>query len=206
MRLGEKISFFRKQRGMTQMELAEKLDVSRQAVSRWENGSALPSMNNLTAIGKLFDVSVDILTDASSSIEYKEQGGESKEAHEKANCINIDRGFYFIEHIMLPVIVSVVTVCFVLGISKNTGVNFEEGVKVPGQEENIESKEEIIFSRSWSADGVEMYVIRRDGTTEKVPEFSELFPEWDTPKAEAEQEMDQTAYYIGDTNKKECFE
>lgn len=200
MRLGEKISSLRKQRGMTQMELAEKLDVSRQAVSRWENGSALPSMSNLTAIGKLFDVSVDILTDASSPIEYKRQGGESKGTYEKANRINTDRVVYFMGHIMLPVIVSVVTVCFMLGINKNTEVNFEGGGKVPGQEENIESKEEIIYSESWSADGMEVYIIRRDGTTEKVPEFSELFPGWNIPKAEAEQAMDQTAYYIDNTN------
>ena len=61
MNLGEKLSFLRKQRGMTQMELAEKLDISRQAVSRWERGTAEPSTENLVSIGKLFDVTVDTL-------------------------------------------------------------------------------------------------------------------------------------------------
>lgn len=42
MKFGEKLSFLRKQQGMTQMDLAEKLDVSRQAVSRWESGAAFP--------------------------------------------------------------------------------------------------------------------------------------------------------------------
>lgn len=61
MRFGEKLSFLRKQRGMTQMELAEKLDISRQAVSRWEQGISEPSTENLVSIGKLFSISVDAL-------------------------------------------------------------------------------------------------------------------------------------------------
>ncbi len=43
------------------MELAEKLDISRQAVSRWEQGISEPSTENLVSIGKLFDVTVDTL-------------------------------------------------------------------------------------------------------------------------------------------------
>ena len=61
MRFREKLSFLRKQRGMTQMELAEKLGISRQAVSRWEQGMPEPSTENLVSIGKLFNVSVDAL-------------------------------------------------------------------------------------------------------------------------------------------------
>lgn len=61
MNFGEKLAFLRKQHGMTQMELAEKLDISRQAVSKWERGTAEPSIENLIGIGKLFDVSVDDL-------------------------------------------------------------------------------------------------------------------------------------------------
>lgn len=62
MSFGEKLSLLRKQRGMTQMELAEELDVSRQAVSRWELGVSNPSTDNLVSIGKLFHVPVDALT------------------------------------------------------------------------------------------------------------------------------------------------
>lgn len=61
MRFGEKLSFLRKQHDMTQMELAEKLDISRQAVSRWECGLADPSTEKLINIGKLFGVSVESL-------------------------------------------------------------------------------------------------------------------------------------------------
>ncbi len=61
MGMGEKLSLLRKQHGMTQLELAEELGVSRQAVSRWERGTADPSTENLAGIAKLFDVPVDAL-------------------------------------------------------------------------------------------------------------------------------------------------
>lgn len=69
MRFGEKLSFLRKQHDITQMELAEKLDISRQAVSRWECGLADPSTEKLISIGKLFGVSVDSLVNEDIQIQ-----------------------------------------------------------------------------------------------------------------------------------------
>ncbi|MBQ7296572.1 MAG: helix-turn-helix transcriptional regulator [Clostridia bacterium] len=61
MKLSEKILNLRKARNMSQEELAEKLGVSRQAVSRWEVGSALPDASNILQLSKLFGVSADYL-------------------------------------------------------------------------------------------------------------------------------------------------
>ena len=61
MKLSEKIVNLRKARNMSQEELAEQLDVSRQAVSRWEVGSALPDASNILQLSKLFGVSADYL-------------------------------------------------------------------------------------------------------------------------------------------------
>ncbi len=61
MKLSEKLLTLRKQRGMSQEELAEKLDVSRQAVSRWEVGSAQPDASNLLQLSKLYGVTADYL-------------------------------------------------------------------------------------------------------------------------------------------------
>ena len=61
MQLSEKILSLRKRRGLSQAELAEKLNVSRQAVSRWEVGSALPDASNVLQLSKLFGVSADYL-------------------------------------------------------------------------------------------------------------------------------------------------
>ena len=51
----------RKEKGMSQEELGEKLGVSRQTISKWEGDSAYPDMLNLVTISRFFDVSVDEL-------------------------------------------------------------------------------------------------------------------------------------------------
>ena len=61
MKLSEKIIQLRKVNSWSQEDLAEKLDISRQAISRWENGTALPDSNNLLQLSKLFNVTADYL-------------------------------------------------------------------------------------------------------------------------------------------------
>ena len=59
MKLAEKIMKLRKQQGWSQEELAMKLGVSRQSVSKWESGASDPSTANLIAIAKLYGVSAE---------------------------------------------------------------------------------------------------------------------------------------------------
>ena len=61
MTLAEKILQLRRQHGLSQEELAQKLGVSRQAVSRWELGSATPDAGNLLQLSRLLEVSADFL-------------------------------------------------------------------------------------------------------------------------------------------------
>lgn len=61
MNLTEKLIYLRKKQGLTQVELAEKLDVSRQAVSKWESEVTVPSLDNLKTLGKFYGVSMDYL-------------------------------------------------------------------------------------------------------------------------------------------------
>ena len=61
MKMPDKIIKLRKANGWSQEELAEKVDVSRQAISRWENGTALPDAQNVLQISKLFHVTTDYL-------------------------------------------------------------------------------------------------------------------------------------------------
>lgn len=59
--LGVTLQELRKKNGLSQEELADKLGVSRQAVSKWERGEALPDIENLIALAKLYGVSLDDL-------------------------------------------------------------------------------------------------------------------------------------------------
>lgn len=61
MEFNEKLQELRKQKGLTQEELAQHLYVSRTAVSKWESGRGYPSIESLKAIAKYFSVSIDEL-------------------------------------------------------------------------------------------------------------------------------------------------
>ena len=61
MALYEKLKAIRKQAGMSQEQLAEKLNVSRQAVTKWETNTGIPDIENIKAISALFDISIDEL-------------------------------------------------------------------------------------------------------------------------------------------------
>ena len=61
MTFGEKLSKLRKEKGYTQEQLAERMAVSRQSVSKWESDLAYPETEKLIALGSLFDCSMDYL-------------------------------------------------------------------------------------------------------------------------------------------------
>lgn len=61
MKLEEKLANLRREKGLTQLELAEAVHVTRQAVSRWEVGASVPTTENLAALSRLYGVSVDEL-------------------------------------------------------------------------------------------------------------------------------------------------
>ena len=61
MNFSEKLQILRKNKGLTQEALADKLNVSRQAVAKWESGQAYPDISNLIQISDLMSVTVDYL-------------------------------------------------------------------------------------------------------------------------------------------------
>lgn len=61
MTISDKIQELRKENGLSQEQLAEKMGVSRQAVSKWESGICVPDIENIIALSELFEVSTDYL-------------------------------------------------------------------------------------------------------------------------------------------------
>ena len=61
MTFGTKLQNLRKSKNMSQEDLAERLSVSRQAISKWELDQSLPDTTNIIAISEIFNVSIDYL-------------------------------------------------------------------------------------------------------------------------------------------------
>lgn len=78
MELKEKLVALRKEKGLTQSAVAEKLDVSRQAISRWESGVALPSTDNLKSLSALYGVPVDYLLNSDTEEQRVTKGLEAE--------------------------------------------------------------------------------------------------------------------------------
>ena len=76
MELSERLVRLRKQKGLSQFDVAESLHISRQAISKWESGSSVPSADNLKLLSNLYDVTVDFLLN----------GEENQQIHEPPNA------------------------------------------------------------------------------------------------------------------------
>ena len=81
MEFNEKLQELRKQKGLTQEELAEMLFVSRTAVSKWESGRGMPNIDSLKAIAKFFSVTVDELLSCEEVLTIAEKDSKEKEQH-----------------------------------------------------------------------------------------------------------------------------
>ena len=61
MTFAEKLKSIRKKAGMSQEKLAEKIGVSRQAITKWETDAGIPDIDNMMALSTLFNIALDVL-------------------------------------------------------------------------------------------------------------------------------------------------
>lgn len=156
MELSEKILKLRKQAGLSQQDVAERLGVSRQAISRWETGAVSPSADSLKMIGQLFKVPVDYLLDDEAEPEEapKRLPGETdfQEVPEhtsgepeqtEANAKKSRRKKYLAALLAAAIAVAV---GFYLWIRQPENFNRLQGVKIETAEESVAGRVVDTFS------------------------------------------------------------
>ena len=87
---GDNLYTLRKQRGLSQDEFAEKMGVSRQAISKWERNESYPDTENLIAIAKFFGVSIDDMIN--TSLDAKSDSEPEDKATVTVVDIDLDAG------------------------------------------------------------------------------------------------------------------
>lgn len=114
MTLGEKIQLSRKKKGMSQEDLANLLNVSRQAVQKWESGASTPELNKLVDMSNIFDVSLDWLVkdvkieeQPSTEEPIKEEIKEPTPRTESKNSYTVTKVFLIIGMVLTPISFSV---------------------------------------------------------------------------------------------------
>lgn len=97
MSLAEKIIKLRKEQGWSQEELASRLDVTRQSVSKWESMSSVPDLDKIVKMSELFQVSTDYLLKETPPAETAELHTHSDEAHPAARPVSLKEANLYLE-------------------------------------------------------------------------------------------------------------
>lgn len=136
--LADKIITLRKKNGWSQEELAEKLNVTRQSVSKWEGAQSVPDLNKILLMSRIFEVSTDYLLkdeleepDGTQNIEVSETGSFEESVQARRVSMEEARAFLDIKEKMAGKIAFAVSLCIVspvclifLGAAQETGKIF----------------------------------------------------------------------------------
>ena len=111
--LAEKISEERKKNGWSQEELAEKLSVSRQSVSKWESGQSVPDLNRILEMARIFGVTTDYLLKDEIEEAENVDGFKSTESSKKLRKVTMEEAdeFLRIKTKTSPIIAFGVSLC-----------------------------------------------------------------------------------------------
>lgn len=142
MELNEKLISLRKQNKLTQAQVAETLDVSRQAISNWETGAVLPSTDNLKALSRLYQVPADSLLNDDTDLfaGSVEKTAENNNTNSKFSILEKRRAIILIYllTIFLVVALSVAATLFVLWAREPKAIDLYDLDSIPVSELNIE--------------------------------------------------------------------
>ena len=144
MTLDKKLARLRKREGLSQAEVSEELDVSRQAVTKWETGTSRPSIENLQSLSRLYNVPLEYLLDESGdelpapAAPAAEKGPEQKvEKKEKQ----------WIRRLVIGAVVLALLVCFLFWYGRGQKENGLDLHSIQGEESTL--LEEPDFNLNW---------------------------------------------------------
>lgn len=97
--IGEKIMMLRRQQGWSQEELANRLDVTRQSVSKWESGMSVPELEKIVRLSEVFEVTTDFLLREEREVLPAQEVSQEPvgQQQEKIRCVNREEAEAFLE-------------------------------------------------------------------------------------------------------------
>lgn len=127
MTLDKKLTCLRKKERLTQAEVSERLDVSRQAVTKWETGTSRPSIENLYSLSKLYNVPLEYLLDDTAEISNSVQTAVAKNeqfcgADEREKSSDKKKKFWIIGTFAVLILLVLAAIIHIRGKNHNTPV------------------------------------------------------------------------------------
>ena len=144
MTLEKKLACLRKREGLYQAEVSEKLDVSRQAVTKWETGTSRPSIENLQSLSRLYNVPLEYLLDESRD----ELPAPAAPAAERAPEQKVQKKEkQWMRLLVIGAVVLALLVCFLFWYGRGQKENGLDLHSIQGEESTL--LEEPDFNLNW---------------------------------------------------------
>ena len=144
MTLDKKLARLRKREGLSQAEVSEKLDVSRQAVTKWETGTSRPSIENLQSLSRLYNVPLEYLLDESGD----ELPAPAAPAAEKGPEQTVQKKEkQWMRLLVIGAVVLALLVCFLFWYGRGQKENGLDLHSIQGEESTL--LEEPDFNLNW---------------------------------------------------------
>ena len=139
MTLDKKLARLRKREGLSQAEVSEELDVSRQAVTKWETGTSRPSIENLQSLSRLYNVPLEYLLDESGDAAPAAERVPEQKVQKKEK--------QWIRRLVIGAVVLALLVCFLFWYGRGQKENGLDLHSIQGEESTL--LEEPDFNLNW---------------------------------------------------------
>jgi len=179
MNFGENLKIFRKNSKMSQEVLAEKIGVSRQAVSRWEVGEAYPEMSNIVALCSIFrcninDLINDNIVDIDSFDSETKEGIVKFKKEQQKRMKGVSKAIYILTNIVRIIIgvyaIYLLLICLIFPFVSDTLEIIDNKIKIMNKEYNYSIDDNILI-----IDENEYYIETRADIKESIKEHDKEY-------------------------------